>query len=152
MYYVVTLALVVTMALALARALLGPTVYDPVLSVNMFGTKTVLLLSVIVGLPLPHQVLWAAVGLLGTTTSLVFAALAQHFPETHIGRANTAANVMVFAMAFAYQSGMGAIVELWPPDATGAYPPIAYVSAFLTAVALIVAAFVWSIWPLKGRY
>lgn len=47
MYYVVTIALLITMALALVRALLGPTVYDRVLSVNMFGTKTVLLLSVI---------------------------------------------------------------------------------------------------------
>lgn len=47
MYYIVTLALVITMALALTRAVLGPTVYDRVLSVNMFGTKTVLLLSVI---------------------------------------------------------------------------------------------------------
>ena len=47
MYVAVTLALVVTMALALARAGLGPTVYYRVLAVNMFGTKTVLLLSVI---------------------------------------------------------------------------------------------------------
>ncbi len=47
MYYAVTLALLVTMALALLRALLGPTVYDRVLAVNMMGTKTVLLLSVI---------------------------------------------------------------------------------------------------------
>ena len=47
MYFVVTFALLVTMTLALVRALLGPTVYDRVLSVNMFGTKTVLLLSVI---------------------------------------------------------------------------------------------------------
>ncbi|KAA1189785.1 pH regulation protein F [Pseudohalioglobus sediminis] len=35
------------MVLALVRALLGPTVYDRVLAVNVFGTKTVLLLSVI---------------------------------------------------------------------------------------------------------
>ena len=35
------------MALALARAVLGPSVYDRVLAVNMFGTKTVLLLAVI---------------------------------------------------------------------------------------------------------
>ncbi|MGD8347108.1 MAG: monovalent cation/H+ antiporter complex subunit F [Lysobacterales bacterium] len=42
-----TIATLVTMALALARAVLGPTVYDRVLSVNMFGTKTVLLISVI---------------------------------------------------------------------------------------------------------
>lgn len=47
MYYAAALAILVTMALALTRALLGPTVYDRVLAVNMFGTKTVLLLSVI---------------------------------------------------------------------------------------------------------
>lgn len=47
MYLVVSLAILVTMILALVRALLGPTVYDRVLAVNMFGTKTALLLSVI---------------------------------------------------------------------------------------------------------
>ena len=47
MYYAVTLATLVTMGLALLRAVLGPTVYDRVLAMNMFGTKTVLLLSVI---------------------------------------------------------------------------------------------------------
>jgi multicomponent Na+:H+ antiporter subunit F len=46
-YYVASIAILATMALALIRALLGPTVYDRVLAVNMFGTKTVLLLSVI---------------------------------------------------------------------------------------------------------
>jgi multicomponent Na+:H+ antiporter subunit F len=34
------------MGLALARALVGPTVYDRILAVNMFGTKTVLLIAV----------------------------------------------------------------------------------------------------------
>jgi multicomponent Na+:H+ antiporter subunit F len=47
MYYVVAFATLITMGLALIRAVLGPTVYDRVLSVNMFGTKTVLLMSVI---------------------------------------------------------------------------------------------------------
>ncbi|WP_405233270.1 monovalent cation/H+ antiporter complex subunit F [Lentisalinibacter salinarum] len=47
MYYVVSIAVLVTMGLALVRALLGPTLYDRVLAVNMFGTKTVLLTSVI---------------------------------------------------------------------------------------------------------
>lgn len=47
MYYLVTIATLVTMALALTRAILGPSVYDRVLAVNMIGTKTVLLLSVI---------------------------------------------------------------------------------------------------------
>lgn len=47
MYYAVTFALLVTIALALIRAVKGPTLYDRVLAVNMIGTKTVLLLSVI---------------------------------------------------------------------------------------------------------
>ena len=47
MFYAAAAAIVITMALALGRALLGPTVYDRVLAVNMFGTKTVLLLAVV---------------------------------------------------------------------------------------------------------
>ena len=40
-------AILATMGLALARASLGPTVFDRILALNMFGTKTVLLISVI---------------------------------------------------------------------------------------------------------
>ena len=47
MYYAATIAVLVTMGFALVRALIGPSVYDRVLAVNMFGTKTVLLVSVI---------------------------------------------------------------------------------------------------------
>lgn len=36
----------VTMVLALIRAIAGPTVPDRILAVNMFGTKTVLLIAV----------------------------------------------------------------------------------------------------------
>ena len=40
-------AILVTLALALTRAILGPTTYDRVAAVNMAGTKTVLLIAVI---------------------------------------------------------------------------------------------------------
>ncbi|MDO8861165.1 monovalent cation/H+ antiporter complex subunit F [Haliea sp. E1-2-M8] len=46
MLLVAAIAILITMALALARALLGPSVYDRVLAVNMFGTKTVLLMAI----------------------------------------------------------------------------------------------------------
>jgi len=46
MFAIATLAILVTMALALARAFAGPTVYDRILALNMFGTKTVLLIAV----------------------------------------------------------------------------------------------------------
>lgn len=39
------IAILVVMGLVLVRALKGPTVYDRILAVNMFGTKTVLLLA-----------------------------------------------------------------------------------------------------------
>ena len=46
MFIVATLALLITMLLALIRALLGPTIFDRILAVNSFGTKTVLLIAV----------------------------------------------------------------------------------------------------------
>ena len=42
-----TLGIMVCMALTLVRALLGPTVYDRILAVNSFGTKTVLIIAVL---------------------------------------------------------------------------------------------------------
>ncbi len=41
-----TAALIAAMALALARAFAGPTVYDRILAVNHIGTQTVLLIAV----------------------------------------------------------------------------------------------------------
>ena len=40
-----TVAVLVIMALALVRAFLGPGVYDRILAVNMFGTKTVMFIA-----------------------------------------------------------------------------------------------------------
>jgi len=45
---ITALAILATMALALARALLGPSVFDRIVAVNVFGTKTVLLVALIV--------------------------------------------------------------------------------------------------------
>jgi len=41
-----TIAVLVTMALTLMRALMGPTIFDRLLAVNSFGTKTVMLIAV----------------------------------------------------------------------------------------------------------
>ncbi len=46
MFAVAALAILATMAVVLTRALAGPTVYDRILSVNSFGTLTVLLITV----------------------------------------------------------------------------------------------------------
>jgi len=42
-----TIAILVVMIMAIIRAVMGPTLYDRILAVNMFGTKTVLLISLL---------------------------------------------------------------------------------------------------------
>ena len=42
-----TIAILVVMILGIIRGVLGPTLYDRILAVNMFGTKTVLLISLL---------------------------------------------------------------------------------------------------------
>ncbi|MEE8189378.1 MAG: monovalent cation/H+ antiporter complex subunit F [Kiloniellales bacterium] len=77
MFVAATAAILVTMALALTRALLGPTVYDRVLAVNMFGTKTVLLIAVLgflMGRPdfLDISLVYALINFVGTIAVLKF--------------------------------------------------------------------------------
>ena len=77
MFITASMAILVTMAMAMARALLGPTVYDRVLAVNMFGTKTVLIIAVVgflTGRPsfLDLALLYALINFIGTLAVLKF--------------------------------------------------------------------------------
>jgi multicomponent Na+:H+ antiporter subunit F len=76
-YYAVTFALIITMGLALVRAIIGPSVYDRVLAMNMFGTKTVLLLAVVafmLGRPdfLDLALIYALINFIGVLAVLEF--------------------------------------------------------------------------------
>ena len=75
MYAAAMLAILVTMALTLARALLGPTVYDRIMAVNLFGTKTVLFIAVVgflFGRPefLDIALVYALINFIGTVAVL----------------------------------------------------------------------------------
>jgi multicomponent Na+:H+ antiporter subunit F len=64
-----------TMVLALARAFLGPTLYDRILAINMFGTKTVIFVALIgflMGRPqfLDIALFYALVNFVGTIAVL----------------------------------------------------------------------------------
>ncbi len=77
MFTVATIAVLVSMALTLARALLGPTTYDRVLAVNAFGTVTVLLIAVLgflIGRPdfLDLALVYALINFIGTIAVLKF--------------------------------------------------------------------------------
>ena len=77
MFAAATAALVVAMLMALLRALLGPTVYDRVLAVNAFGTKTMLMIAVLgflAGRPdfMDIALLYALINFIGTIAVLKF--------------------------------------------------------------------------------
>lgn len=77
MFSVAALALLVTLALALIRAALGPTVFDRALAANTIGTCAVLLLAVIgflTGRPefLDLAIVYALLNVIGTIAVLKF--------------------------------------------------------------------------------
>ena len=47
MFAAAAIAIIITMVLALIRGFIGPTLYDRILAVNMFGTQTVLIIAIL---------------------------------------------------------------------------------------------------------
>ncbi len=94
MFVAAALGVLVAMAMALLRAILGPTVYDRIMAVNMFGTKTVLLIALlgfIAGRPefLDIALVYALINFIGTIAMLKFSAygdlsIASHEDEGDI--------------------------------------------------------------------
>ncbi len=75
MFAAAMVAVAITMSLALARALLGPTAYDRILALNVFGTKTVLFIAVagfLFGRPefLDIGLVYALINFIGTVAVL----------------------------------------------------------------------------------
>jgi multicomponent Na+:H+ antiporter subunit F len=72
-----TLVILTVMTMAILRGLRGPTVYDRILAVNMFGTATVLLIAVLgflTGRPdfLDLAILYALLSFIGTIALLKY--------------------------------------------------------------------------------
>ena len=79
MFAAVAIAVLLTMALTLVRAILGPTVFDRILSVNTFGTLTVVLIAVYGFLTcrpdfLDIALVYALITFIGTVAATKFAA------------------------------------------------------------------------------
>ena len=77
MFGAAAVAILIIMALAIGRALIGPTVYDRILAVNMFGTKTVLIIAVLAFLTgrmdlLDIAVVYALINFIGIIAVLRF--------------------------------------------------------------------------------
>jgi len=75
MFSAAAVALLITMIMALIRAVKGPSIYDRIVAVNMFGTKTVLIIAVLgfmMGRPefLDIALVYALINFIGTIAVL----------------------------------------------------------------------------------
>jgi len=64
------------------------------------------------------------------------------FPLAMTGRVNTALNLLVFAFAFCFQWGTGAVLGLFPVGG-GRYAPEGYATAFGLLVLMQLATLAW---------
>jgi multicomponent Na+:H+ antiporter subunit F len=90
MFAVAAIGIGVSMTLAMTRALLGPTLYDRILALNTFGTKTVLLIAVLgflAGRPdfLDLALVYALINFIGTIAVL------KYFKFGDLGKASETA-------------------------------------------------------------
>ena len=88
------------------------------------GLSSASLLLIIVGVK--SLLLWCVFVAAGTAVVLGYAILSRRYPKEMSGRANTGINVFGFIGMFSGQWGVGLVLDLWPPSATGyaaeAYP------------------------------
>jgi MFS family permease len=87
--------------------------------------------------------IWFLFGMFGQVAVLAYPWLSSHYGAALSGRTNTAVNLLLFLAAFAVQYAIGAIIDLFPPTASGGYNPAGYRWAFGVFLALQLLALAW---------
>jgi MFS family permease len=86
---------------------------------------------------------WLVFGMSGQVAILAYPWLSSYFGTALSGRANTAMNMLIFSTAFAVQSAIGGIIDVFPRTAAGTYPVAAYKIAFGLFLALQALSVLW---------
>ena len=86
-------------------------------------------------------------GYFGSTSTLAYAVLNQHFPENLTGRVNTAQNMLTFIAAFLTQWLVGVIIGLYPSPGDGLYSADGHQAALTVFIGIQIAGFAYFIWP-----
>ena len=123
--------------------------------VQTFSGLTMLSFVVVQGLlaarvALPETMLWAAYGALGGTGILTYAVLAEYFPATLIGRANTTFTLVIFVGIFVAQNAIGAALSHWTAIG-GHYPVIAHQVVWTALIVIQAMAALWYFLPSRAR-
>ncbi|HBH29586.1 MAG: MFS transporter [Desulfofustis sp. PB-SRB1] len=94
---------------------------------------------------------WLCFGFFGTTGILAYPALTREYATELSGRVTTGLNLLVFVMAFVCQWLIGAIIELWPLTADGAYDGQGFYLSFTLLLVIQAIAMVWFVINAKQK-
>jgi hypothetical protein len=86
-------------------------------------------------------------GFAGQAGNLGYATLAAHFGAGAAGRAQSTANLLLFAAAWALQWGIGVVLDRYRGTGDGAVDPAGYHWAFGLVLALQIVAVLWYLRP-----
>jgi len=120
-----------------------------VVSTTGVALATVMQMVLLLGLPVPPLVSWVVYPFFASASVMIFAILSQGFPPELAGRVNTAANLLMFVVAFTLQWGIGSIIDSYPP-VPGGFAPEGHRLALLIVVTIQVAALLWQLWPRRA--
>jgi hypothetical protein len=101
------------------------------------------------GVSRPLGVLLCVYGFSTMSASLAYALLPPAFPAQMTGRVTTASNVLMFALSFLFQWGVGAVLRLYPV-ADGQYSAQGYGTALTILAVLQLAVLAWLL-PLRQK-
>jgi MFS family permease len=79
---------------------------------------------------------WMLFGFCAAGSTPGYVIVGQMFPREQMGRVSTAANTLTLVGAFALQSVIGAVLDLWPRTANGGWDPRGYSAALALSVAI----------------
>lgn len=95
--------------------------------------------------------IWFAFSFCGSVGVAGYAAMGQGFPPELQGRVATAINFAMLVLVFILQTGIGAILDLWPRTASGGWDPAGYAVALSVTFLLQALAAGWIVVAPKGR-
>lgn len=94
---------------------------------------------------------WFCFSFCGSVGVSGYAAMGQGFPPELQGRVATAINFAMLVLVFALQTGIGAILDLWPRTASGGWDPAGYAVALSVTFLLQAGAALWIVVAPRGR-
>jgi MFS family permease len=93
---------------------------------------------------------WFLFSFCGSVGVAGYAAMGQGFPPELQGRVATAINFAMLVLVFVFQTGIGAILDLWPRTASGGWDPAGYAVALGVTFLLQALAAAWIVVAPRG--